>query len=61
MHSVSRFLTISIACAASPSILLAAETGFVGSAGIQLKQLQMEQDFSGFLNSKGDLSATLPM
>ena len=61
MHPISRFLIISIACAITPSALLAAETGFVGSAGIQLKQLQMEQEFSGFINRKGDLTAALPV
>lgn len=61
MHSISRFLITSIACAITPSALLAAETGFVGSAGIQLKQLQMEQEFSGFVNRKGDLTAALPV
>lgn len=61
MHPISRFLIISIACTITPSALLAAETGFVGSAGIQLKQLQMEQEFSGFINRKGDLTAALPV
>ena len=60
MNSVSRFLAVSAACAISPPVALAAETGLVGTAGFQLKQLQMEQTFEGFINQTGDLSAVLP-
>src|SRR5690606_30306256 len=61
MKSAPQLLAVAVATAIYAPTLMAAEMGFVGAAGVQIKQLEMEQNFKGFLTENGDLSAVLPV